>query len=105
MYSQGLMGVAVPNGLRIVSTLKGRHRSQDLHAEGDNYSIWTSWTTDPVVAKNFSRGAGGIILSKYFQAGQAIPNLSITAQGNSIHSGNQKMKGSFRELFTEQAFK
>ncbi|WP_307452951.1 MULTISPECIES: hypothetical protein [Chryseobacterium] len=87
MYSQGLMGIAIPNGLRIVSTLKGPHRSQDLHAEGDNYSIWTSWTTDPAVAKHFSGGSGGIILSKYFQAGQAIPNLSITAQGNSIPSG------------------
>ena len=87
MYSQGLVGTAIPNGLRTVSTLKGPHRSQDLHAEGDNYSIWTSWTTDPIVAKHFSGGTGGIILSRYFRAGQAIPNLSITAEGNSIPSG------------------
>jgi len=87
MYSQGLMGTAVPNGLRTVSTLNGPHRSQDLHAEGDNYSIWTSWTTDPIVARHFSGGTGGIILSRYFRAGQAMPNLSITAEGNSIPSG------------------
>lgn len=87
MYSQGLVGTAIPNGLRTVSIFKGPHRSADLHAEGDNYSIWTSWTSDPIVARHFSGGSGGIILSKYFHLGQAMPNLSITAQGNSIPSG------------------
>ncbi|REC69072.1 hypothetical protein, partial [Chryseobacterium rhizosphaerae] len=49
-------------------------------------SIWTSWTSDPNVARDFATNYGtssGVVLSKRFKVGvNAIPNVSPT--GNSM---------------------
>lgn len=51
---------------------------------GDNYSVFTSWTSDSTVAIDFATSYGtasGVILSKRFKVGvNAIPNISINAQ-------------------------
>lgn len=54
-----------------------------LHAGGDNNSIWTSWTPMKDVATKFALGrnrAGGVLLTKNFKLGQAIPNTSFMAR-------------------------
>ncbi|MCQ9638180.1 hypothetical protein MP478_02175 [Chryseobacterium sp. WG14] len=82
-YNEALFGIAIPNGLRAGNTA---HWDMDDHARGDNYSIWTSWTSDPNVARDFATNYGtssGVVLSKRFKIGvNAIPNVSPT--GNSM---------------------
>ncbi len=52
----------------------------EVHASGDNYSIWTSWTTSKETARDFAIGIAfgpavpGIIMSKSFKVGVANPN-------------------------------
>lgn len=80
MYAEAMMGTAIPNGLRPGQVA---HSNMGDHAMGDNYSIWTSWTKDPSVARNFATNYGvipGVILSQKFKLGQAIPNISETAK-------------------------
>ncbi|MDR6546399.1 hypothetical protein J2810_002458 [Chryseobacterium rhizosphaerae] len=83
MYNEALFGIAIPNGLRAGNTA---HWDMDDHARGDNYSIWTSWTSDPNVERDFATNYGtssGVVLSKRFKVGvNAIPNVSPT--GNSM---------------------
>ncbi|WP_124019464.1 DUF6443 domain-containing protein [Flavobacterium hydrophilum] len=82
-YNQAKMGVAIPKGL--LPEFKGvAHSDMDDHAMGDNYSIWTSWTSDKNMALNFAKGpkgtSNGIILTKTFTIGKdIIPNISFTA--------------------------
>jgi len=81
MYNEALFGIAIPNGLRPGETA---HWDMDAHAMGDNYSVFTSWTLDSTVARDFATSYGtasGVILSKRFKVGvNAIPNISINAQ-------------------------
>ena len=81
MYNEALFGIAIPNGLRPGETA---HWNMDDHAGGDNYSAFTSWTSDPTVARDFATSYGtapGVILSKRFKVGvNAIPNISTNAQ-------------------------
>ncbi|VFA43743.1 RHS repeat-associated core domain [Chryseobacterium indologenes] len=81
MYNEALFGIAIPNGLRAGETA---HWNMDDHAGGDNYSVFTSWTSDPTVARDFATSYGtapGVILSKRFKVGvNAIPNISTSAQ-------------------------
>ena len=78
MYNNAKFGVAIPLGE------EGGHDDPDLHAKGNNNSIFTSWTTDKKVADKFARGSGGkypgVILSKKFKFGEAYPNTSQAAQ-------------------------
>jgi len=80
MYFEAMQGIAIPNGFRQVSTMWGPHSDMGAHAMGDNYSIWTSWSSDREMAKNFATGVAfgkavpGIIMSKTFRVGQAVPN-------------------------------
>ncbi|WP_172276984.1 DUF6443 domain-containing protein [Chryseobacterium sp. LAM-KRS1] len=76
-YNEALFGIAIPNGLRNGETA---HWDMDDHAIGDNYSVFTSWTTDIGTARHFAKGplgnASGVILSKRFKIGvNAIPNV------------------------------
>ncbi|MDQ0066045.1 hypothetical protein J2T03_001928 [Chryseobacterium lathyri] len=79
-YMNAHLGIAIPKGYYQVSTLFGPHRDMESHAGGDNYSIWTSWSSDKEVARNFANGIAfgkavpGIIMSKNFKVGNAIPN-------------------------------
>ncbi|SHM73410.1 hypothetical protein [Chryseobacterium polytrichastri] len=54
------------------------------YAIGDNYSVFTSWTTSKSTAQDFATAMGkapGVILSKRFKIGvNAIPNVSPTAK-------------------------
>ncbi|KMQ62942.1 hypothetical protein ACM39_17700, partial [Chryseobacterium sp. FH2] len=79
MYNEALFGIAIPNGLRPGNKA---HWNMDDHARGDNYSVWTSWTSDPNVARDFATNYGtapGVVLSKRFKVGvNAIPNISPT---------------------------
>lgn len=80
MYFEAMQGIAIPNGFRQVD-LWGPHSDMELHAGGDNYSIWTSWSSSKSVARDFAtgnafyiNGINGIILSKTFRVGHAVPN-------------------------------
>ena len=81
MYNEALFGIAIPNGLRPGETA---HWDMDAHAMGDNYSVFTSWTSNPKQAFNFATNYGtesGVILSKRFKIGvNAIPNVSINGR-------------------------
>ncbi|MCQ4142401.1 hypothetical protein, partial [Chryseobacterium sp. EO14] len=81
MYFEAMQGIAIPGGFRQVSAAEGPHRDMELHAGGGNLSIWTSWTSDVNVARDFAtgnafyiNGVPGIIMSKTFTTGQAVPN-------------------------------
>ncbi|WP_223609549.1 hypothetical protein [Chryseobacterium sp. OSA05B] len=81
MYNEALFGIAIPNGLRVGNMA---HWNMDDHAMGDNYSVWTSWTTDSRTARDFATNYGtapGVIMSKRFKVGvNAIPNISATGK-------------------------
>ncbi|WP_126650255.1 hypothetical protein [Chryseobacterium aureum] len=81
MYNEASFGIAIPNGLRPGNKA---HWDMDDHAMSDNYSVWTSWTTNKSTAKDFATAMGkapGIILSKRFKIGvTAIPNVSETGK-------------------------
>ena len=81
MYFEAMQGIAIPNGFRQVAATWGPHQDMLLHAGGDNLSIWTSWTADKGVARNFAIGTAfyptgvpGIIMSKEFTITEATPN-------------------------------
>jgi RHS repeat-associated protein len=61
-------GMAVPRGL------DGGHDDANKHNEGNNSSIYTSWTTDKQVARLFAgrRGFGGVILTKKFKKSETV---------------------------------
>lgn len=81
MYNEALFGIAIPNGLRLGETA---HWDMDDHAMGDNYSVFTSWTTSKGTAEYFATAMGkapGVVLSKRFKIGvNAIPNVSATGK-------------------------
>jgi len=81
-YDEALLGMATPNGFRL--SFKGiPHSNMGSHAAGDNNSIWTSWTPMKDVATRFALGrskSGGVLLTKTFTIGQAIPNTSFMAK-------------------------
>ncbi len=62
------------------NSLFGPHTDMQDHAGGDNYSIWTSWSSSKEVARDFATGVAfgkavpGIIMSKNFKVGVANPN-------------------------------
>lgn len=81
MYFYASQGIAIPRGFEQVATTWGPHRDMEAHAGGDNYSVWTSWTSDKSVAHNFATGNAfyvngipGIIMSKQFKLSEAAPN-------------------------------
>lgn len=81
-YEEALLGIATPNGFRLSFT-GAFHSNMGLHAGGDNNSIWTSWTPMKDVATKFALGrnnVGGVLLTKTFTLGQAIPNTSFMAK-------------------------
>jgi hypothetical protein len=53
-------------------------------AQGNNNSVYTSWTTDPEIAKIFAMGKDGkypgVILVKKIKIGEAVPNTSLSAK-------------------------
>ncbi|WP_110011501.1 hypothetical protein [Chryseobacterium sp. AG844] len=82
MYNEALFGIAIPNGFRSGETA---HWNMDDHAGSDNYSVFTSWTTNKETARYFAKGVSGksegVILSKRFKIGvNAIPNVSETGK-------------------------
>ncbi|SFK44831.1 RHS repeat-associated core domain-containing protein [Chryseobacterium indologenes] len=94
MYFEAMQGVAIPGGFRQVATTFGPHRDMELHAGGDNLSIWTSWTSDINVARDFAtgnafytNGVPGIIMSKTFTTGQAVPNPFTLAESEWLVTG------------------
>lgn len=81
MYFEAMQGIAIPAGFRQVATTWGSHRDMEAHAGGDNLSIWTSWSSDINVARDFAignafyrKGVPGIIMSKSFTVGHVVPN-------------------------------
>ncbi|MCW1962904.1 RHS repeat-associated core domain-containing protein [Chryseobacterium viscerum] len=80
-YDEALLGIATANGFRL--SFNGiPHSNMASHASGDNNSIWTSWTPMKDVATRFALGrnkSGGVLLTKTFTVGQAIPNTSFMA--------------------------
>jgi hypothetical protein len=66
----------------------------ELHAGGDNLSIWTSWSTSEEVARDFATGNAfyengipGIIMSKTFRVGEAVPNPFTHAEAEWLVPG------------------
>jgi RHS repeat-associated protein len=89
MYNYAKFGTAIPLGN------EGGHDDPDRHAQGNNESIYTSWTTNRSTAEKFAKGPGGkypgVILSKKFKYGEAFPNLSPTA--NRLKEGEWLVPG------------
>ncbi|WP_185681293.1 MULTISPECIES: hypothetical protein, partial [unclassified Chryseobacterium] len=83
IYGYAKQGTAIPKGL--LETFYGvPHEDPELHARGNNNSIYTSWTVSEAMAEKFARGEGGkfpgVIMSKSFRLGtEAFPNASPTA--------------------------
>ncbi|WP_228449456.1 DUF6443 domain-containing protein [Chryseobacterium sp. 2VB] len=79
-YINAHFGIAIPKGYLQVNSLYGPHQDMQAHADSDNYSIWTSWTTSKETARDFATGIAfgpavpGIIMSKSFKVGVANPN-------------------------------
>ncbi|BFO66520.1 hypothetical protein KCF3NO3_25030 [Chryseobacterium sp. KCF3-3] len=79
-YINAHFGIAIPKGYLQVNSLYGPHQDMKAHADSDNYSIWTSWTTSKETARDFATGIAfgpavpGIIMSKSFKVGVANPN-------------------------------
>lgn len=85
-YINAHFGIAIPKGYLQVNSLYGPHRDMQDHAGGDNYSIWTSWSSSKEVARDFATGIAfgkavpGIIMSKTFRLGEATPNPFTMAE-------------------------
>lgn len=80
-YAAAMKGIAVPKGLSFMYS----HSNPDDHTSGDNYSIWTSWSSDKSVANYFASGTmgveKGVILEKKFLKSILIrSNLSAIMQ-------------------------
>jgi RHS repeat-associated protein len=94
MYFEAMQGIAIPNGFRQIATTWGPHSDMELHAGGDNLSIWTSWSTSEEVARDFATGNAfyengipGIIMSKTFRVGEAVPNPFTHAEAEWLVPG------------------
>ncbi|MGC5742976.1 RHS repeat-associated core domain-containing protein [Chryseobacterium sp. NFX27] len=94
MYFEAMQGIAIPNGFRQIATTWGPHSDMEVHAGGDNLSIWTSWSTSEEVARNFATGNAfyengipGIIMSKTFRVGEAVPNPFTHAEAEWLVPG------------------
>jgi RHS repeat-associated protein len=83
MYFYASQGIAIPRGFEQVGTTFGPHSDMEEHTGGNNFSIWTSWTTDKRIAYDFATGNAfyneenkipGIILTKQFRITEVTPN-------------------------------
>lgn len=55
-YENAKKGIAIPKGHLPESPIPGGHEDKNDHTMGDNYSIWTSWTTNYADARRFASG-------------------------------------------------
>jgi RHS repeat-associated protein len=76
-YDDAKKGIATPKGYRSGNP----HKDPKTHSDGDNFSIFTSWTTEKTVARRFSQGKkrgyvyrpeAGVILKKTFKRSEVI---------------------------------
>jgi hypothetical protein len=79
-YGNALKGMAVPRGGSATPT---------EHNEGDNNSIYTSWSIYESVADKFGgrKGIGGVVLIKTFDVRQVIPSPDKFQQGEVLVPG------------------
>ncbi|MEO1418997.1 MAG: RHS repeat-associated core domain-containing protein [Bacteroidota bacterium] len=70
MHKLAMMGTAIPLGI------EGGHSDPERHNLGDNFSIFTSWTTDEATAIIFgsTAGPGGVLLRKTFKLSETVPS-------------------------------
>jgi hypothetical protein len=84
------MGTAIPHGMDSKGkTKKDAQTNPEEHSYGDNYSIYTSWSTKKDVAKKFARGpngnlSGGVVLSKEFSSEQVTPVMGAVPEEHEI---------------------
>lgn len=81
MYTFAMMGIAVPLPLIHKSPITTPSIDPDFHSMGNNYSIWTSWTTSEGTAEYFAKGpthkSNGVVLTKTFK--RSLLTVSNTA--------------------------
>ncbi|CAM1365918.1 hypothetical protein TSEDIMI_370002 [Tenacibaculum sediminilitoris] len=72
-YGEALIGMAIPNAYRSGKNNQP-HSSEENHSFGFNNTVWTSWSSNKEVAKNFALGdngnRNGVILTKKFKKSQ-----------------------------------
>ena len=79
-YQNALKGIAVP---------RGGNATPEEHNNGDNNSIYTSWSFWPQVADKFGgrKGPGGVVLTKTFEWNEVVPSLDKFGQGEVLVPG------------------
>ena len=94
MYFYASQGIAIPRGYEQVTTTWGPHSDMEEHAGGDNFSIWTSWSSSKEKARDFATGTAmyekgipGIIMSKTFRASEVVPNPYNTPESEWLIPG------------------
>ena len=82
-YYNALMGMATPWGLN------GGHDSPMKHNQGNNFSIFTSWSVFKLTAQMWAtaNGPGGLILTKQFNATEIVPSPDIFREGEVLIPG------------------
>jgi len=72
-----------------IATPIGGHDDAKLHNDGNNKSVFTSWTNDIWWANKFAykHGHGGIILMKHFKTSEIVPSQDKFQQGEFLVRG------------------
>lgn len=82
-YANALLGRATP---------RGGHQDPYKHNNGNNRSVFTSWTFLPTIANNFAtlggERNGGIILMKLFKYSEITPSPDMFREGEVLIRGN-----------------
>ena len=97
LYDYAASGYAVPKGLVPDSPYPGGHENPDDHTMGDNYSIWTSWTTDKATAESFAKGPmgtdDGVVLQKNFSKSRFGKDIIQSDLSNVMQEGEWLVPG------------
>jgi len=80
LYSLAQKGIAIPKGY-----IDGNpHKNPNDHTMGDNYSVWTSWSSSSGTAESFARGpdgrGNGVIMVKAFKIRNLVRSQLSTTQ-------------------------
>ena len=78
-----MMGTALPLGL------EDGHDDPELHNNGDNWSIFTSWSISETKATEIARknGPGGVVMTNRFKLSETVPDPDKYNEGEVLVPG------------------